>query len=108
MELKLGHEGRSKAGRIPSVDGLRALSITLVLVGHLRGTRGIGTFELGVGDYAHLGVLVFFVISGFLITSLLLSEQARTGTVSLKRFYARRSLRILPVSYGYIAVIGLL
>jgi peptidoglycan/LPS O-acetylase OafA/YrhL len=80
----------------------------LVLLGHLRGTRGLGTFELGVGDFAHLGVLVFFVISGFLITSLLLAEEAKTGSVSLKRFYARRSLRIFPVSYSYIALIGIL
>jgi len=48
-----------------------------------------------------LGVLMFFVISGFLITWLLLKENQRTGTVSLKQFYIRRSLRIFPAFYVY-------
>ena len=59
-----------KSGHIPSLDGVRALSIVLVLAGHLNGTRNFGYHEFGVGDYAHLGVVVFFVLSGFLITSL--------------------------------------
>jgi peptidoglycan/LPS O-acetylase OafA/YrhL len=60
----------ARSGRLCSLDGLRAISILLVMAGHLSGTRGIRYFELGIGDYAHLGVVVFFVISGFLITSL--------------------------------------
>src|ERR1035437_4212679 len=83
----------AKAGRFPSLDGLRAISIVLVLLGHLSGTRGFVRVDLGIGDYAHLGVVVFFVISGFLITRLLISEHAEKGTVSLKRFYARRTRR---------------
>ena len=98
----------STSKRIPSLDGLRALSISLVLLGHLGGTRGFPVVELGVGDYAHLGVVVFFVISGFLITRLLLAEQAKCGYISLKLFYARRTLRLLPASYAYIACILLL
>ena len=99
-----------KAGltHLPSLDGLRAISIGLVLLGHLSGTVGMGIVNLGIGDYAHLGVLVFFVISGFLITSLLLSEHAQNGTVSLKLFYARRSIRIFPASYAYLACVCLL
>ena len=92
---------------LPSLDGLRAISITLVIVGHLSGTRGFGELRLGIGDYAHLGVVVFFVISGFLITSLLLSEHAKHGTVSIKLFYARRALRIFPASYCYLTCICL-
>jgi peptidoglycan/LPS O-acetylase OafA/YrhL len=95
-------------GRVPSLDGLRAISITLVLLGHLSGTRGFGTIQLGVGDHAHLGVIVFFVISGFLITRLLLSEQAAQGRVSLSNFYLRRTLRLFPASYAYIACLCLL
>lgn len=57
--------------------------------------------EVAVGNYAYLGVVVFFVISGFLITRLLLAEQAKTGTVSLKLFYTRRSLRLFPAAYAY-------
>ncbi len=95
-------------GRMPSLDGLRAISIGLVLLGHLSGTRGFVRLDLGVGDYAELGVLVFFVISGFLITRLLLSEQAKKGHVSLKLFYSRRALRLLPASYTYIACVSIL
>ena len=98
----------AKNGLLPSLDGLRAISIVLVVLGHLHGTRGFGSLDLRIGNYARLGVVVFFVISGFLITSLLLSEHARRGNVSLKLFYARRSLRIFPPSYAYLACISLL
>ena len=97
-----------KVAHIPSLDGLRAISISLVLFGHLVGTRNFGRPDPGLGDVAHLGVVVFLVISGFLITSLLLKEHAHTGTVSLKLFYARRSLRIFPASYAFLACVGLL
>ncbi len=98
----------AKTGRLPSLDGLRAISIVLVVVGHLDGTHGFGHWNAGIGDYAHLGVVIFFVISGFLITSLLLSEHARTGRISLRLFYLRRSLRIFPASYAYLAAVTLL
>ncbi len=96
------------AERMPSLDGLRAISIALVMLGHLSGTRGFKGLDLGVGDYAHLGVVVFFVISGFLITRLLLLEYAKKGYVSLKLFYARRALRLLPAAYAFIACVSLL
>lgn len=96
------------SGRIPSLDGLRAICILMVLFGHLSGTRGFLRLNFGIGDYAHLGVVVFFIISGFLITTLLMDEYRRRGTISLKLFYERRSLRIFPASYGYLAIVGLL
>ena len=96
------------AGRMASLDGLRAISIVLVMLGHLSGTRNAGSLNLGIGDHAYLGVVVFFVISGFLITSLLISEADAHGSVSLKLFYARRSLRIFPASYAYLAILSLL
>lgn len=100
----------STDSRMPSLDGIRAISILLVLYGHLSGTRhfpvsiqdGYGRW---FGDVAHLGVYVFFVISGFLITSLLMSEREVTGTISLRRFYLRRALRILPAFYAFILVL---
>jgi len=98
----------AKAGHLPSLDGLRALSIALVLLGHLSGTHGFLRLTLGVGDYAHLGVVVFFVISGFLITRLMLSERAKSGYVSLKLFYARRALRLLPAAFAFITCVSLL
>ena len=97
-----------KSDHLPSLDGMRAISIALVLLGHLSGTRGFVRLDLGIGDYAHLGVVVFFVISGFLITRLMLSERAKSGYVSLKLFYARRALRLFPAAYVFIACVGLL
>jgi peptidoglycan/LPS O-acetylase OafA/YrhL len=93
-----------------SLDGLRAMSIILVLLGHLSGTKNFGELGLSpyLGDVAHLGVVVFFVISGFLITSLLVKEHATHGRISLKLFYARRALRIFPASYAYVLVVLLL
>lgn len=93
---------------LPSLDGLRAISIWLVLLGHMSGTHPLGRLYFGVGDIAHLGVVVFFVISGFLITSLLLTEHKKKGRVSLKLFYARRALRIFPASYAFIGCMMLL
>lgn len=91
--------------RIPSLDGLRAISILLVILGHLGGTRH---FPATLGPVTHLadfGVRVFFVISGYLITHLLLKEQARTGGISLTEFYRRRAFRILPPAYLYMTVV---
>lgn len=71
------------------IQGLRALAVVLVVLSH----AGVPWLAGG-----YIGVDVFFVISGFLITSLLSRELARTGRVSLRRFYARRALRLLPAS----------
>jgi peptidoglycan/LPS O-acetylase OafA/YrhL len=96
--------------RIPSLDGLRGISIALVLLGHLAGTVGFPlSAETGNSwNMAPLGVRVFFVISGFLITGLLLDEVARKGRIHLSRFYFRRTLRIFPPYYVYIAVMAAL
>lgn len=104
----LAPPGAVEHGRMRSLDGLRAVSILMVLLGHLSGTRGFAWLNFGIGDYAHLGVVVFFVISGFLITTLLMHEYHQHGRISLKLFYARRSIRIFPASYGYLLIIGIL
>jgi len=91
-------------GRVPTLDGLRAISIVLVLLGHMSGTRYFTTVPL-FGLYANFGVRVFFIISGFLITSLLLKEMAKTGRISLKDFYTRRVLRIFPAFYTFLLVV---
>ena len=96
-----------RATRIPSLDGLRAISIVAVVLGHMAGTRGFpaaltAIIRNPIVDFANLGVRVFFVISGFLITGILIDESARTGGISLKRFYYRRTLRIFP---AYIALL---
>lgn len=97
-------------GRIPCLDGLRAISILLVLGFHASGTEGFPSSEWLRSLLRHggVGVDVFFVISGFLITLLLFREQDRTGRISLCKFYIRRSLRILPAMFAYLAFVALL
>ena len=73
----------------PDVEGMRALAVIVVVLFHLR----IGVFKGGF-----VGVDVFFVLSGFLITRLLLNELAASGTIALPNFWARRARRLLPAS----------
>lgn len=80
--------------RYPALDGLRAVAVALVMVGHYAHRTEIGL----------LGVAIFYVLSGFLITGLLLAEYDRTGTVRLGAFYARRALRIMPAAYVFFLV----
>jgi peptidoglycan/LPS O-acetylase OafA/YrhL len=86
--------------RFGSLDGLRALSI-LAVVWHHTAPAGLPPALAHAG--AH-GVTLFFAISGFLITTLLLAERARTGEVDLRAFYIRRALRIFPLYYMVLAV----
>lgn len=88
----------------PSLNGFRAISILLVLVDHFTFNYA-HKFDYKILLIGNLGVNIFFVISGFLITTLLLKEKARTGTISLRKFYVRRFFRIIPVSYLYIIVL---
>lgn len=85
--------GRSSAGLRPDIQGLRAVAVVAVIVDHLFGWPKGG----------FVGVDVFFVISGFLITGLLVREWKRTGTIAFGAFYRRRIKRILPVSLLVIA-----
>ena len=87
-----------------SLDGLRAIAIFVVIWHHGPGqTAAINLLRAG-----HEGVQLFFAISGFLITTLLLRERAGTGEISLRNFYARRSLRIFPLYYTVLLVYVLL
>jgi peptidoglycan/LPS O-acetylase OafA/YrhL len=93
--------------RIPSLDGIRAISIAMVLFAHLAGTRQFVGHDASywIGDIGNLGVRVFFVISGYLITTLLMAELVRRNTISLSRFYFRRSLRIFPACYVFLGCV---
>ncbi len=84
--------------RIPSLDGLRAISISMVVVGHWTSLRY--HWEVG-GAFANLGVRIFFIISGYLITTLLLQERSRSSTIQLRQFYVRRAYRILPAAIAF-------
>ena len=88
-------ERRGRMQHQPALDGLRGAAVAGVLLfhaGHLRG--------------GYLGVDAFFVLSGFLITSLLLAEGARTGTVALGAFWARRARRLLPALLAVLAFVA--
>lgn len=88
MPARLGHRA--------VLDGLRGIAILLVLARH--------TFPATFGGAGFTGVGLFFVLSGFLITSLLIEEGESTGKVSFRRFYARRALRLLPALYAFLTV----
>lgn len=94
---------------IPSLDGLRAVAILLVIIAHCWENAvkvhrvGAYLFELGGA-----GVYLFFIVSGFLITFLLIREKTSTRDINLKSFYFRRTLRIFPPFYSYLVVVVIL
>jgi len=78
---------QTKPGEIPSLDGWRAVAISIVFVAHA------GWLDVVPGG---LGVTIFFFLSGYLITTLMLREFAKTDSLDLRKFYVRRGLRLLP------------
>jgi peptidoglycan/LPS O-acetylase OafA/YrhL len=98
--------------RIPSLDGLRALSILLVILSHcflhFQARGRVQTWFLALVSNGSVGVSIFFVISGFLITLLLVKEEKRFGSIDLKDFYVRRAFRILPAFLLYVGTVGVL
>src|SRR5262249_8904492 len=72
---------------IPSLDGIRAVSVLIVVLAH----SGLETLVPG-----GLGVTIFFFLSGYLITTLMLTENERTGKINIPKFYARRMFRLMP------------
>jgi peptidoglycan/LPS O-acetylase OafA/YrhL len=91
----------------PQLDGLRGFAILLVIVCHLLQFDS-GMHVGGSGGLGGLGVLLFFVLSGFLITGLLDREKRQTGRISLSAFYIRRVLRLFPALFCFLAVLVLL
>ena len=94
-------------GQIPGLDGLRAIAVTLVLMVHAEQTPGFPNWLRPISHRGAIGVDTFFVISGFLITTLLARELDRTGKINLKRFYARRFWRIMPAYCAMLAAVAL-
>lgn len=97
-EVALPAEGGN--GYIASLDGIRALAVMLVVFFHWPGDH----LRLHGG---WIGVQIFFVLSGFLITRILLEEKKKPLKEYLSRFYVRRSLRIFPIYYLYLLFLGL-
>jgi len=85
--------GTRPGGYNPALDGLRAVAVLCVLGYHMAALGG-----------GYLGVDAFLVLSGFLITGLLLAERDRTGGISLKAFYVRRAFRLMPAYYAFVGI----
>lgn len=92
-----GAAHRAFLGRrhFPGLDGIRCISILAVIWHHSPHPHGVALFNRGF-----IGVDLFFILSGFLISTLLLREKARKGRVSLRNFWARRALRLMPAYYA--------
>src|SRR5580704_1763747 len=113
VSSETGPLAASKPGRVPELDGIRALAIWLVLVFHAVATPAatrVGATLTGwhaavwqAINHGWLGVDLFFVLSGFLITGILLDAKPRDDY--FRRFYVRRVLRILPAYYGLLAIL---
>lgn len=106
METKFTTRAKAEITSIPtilntsylrSLDGLRGIAIIFVLLSH--------TWRDQFGPLGLVGVEIFFVISGFLITTLLIKEKVLSGTISLRKFYIRRVIRIVPATYLFILVL---
>ena len=101
---------RMRNSYIPTLDGWRAIAVCLVIAAHsqpmLRNSQtAAGTLIANLLVHTGFGVDIFFALSGYLICTLLLQEKARTGTISLGRFYTRRVFRILPPILLYLATL---
>jgi len=98
------------SGRIPLLDGFRAVAVLLVVLAHACQMSDF-PFRLELQSVlfeGQIGVDIFFVLSGFLITSLLVREKQRTGSIAIGQFFLRRSIRILPAYAAFLVVVVLL
>jgi peptidoglycan/LPS O-acetylase OafA/YrhL len=107
--MMIDHERFLALRRFDSLDGLRAISVVAVVWQHTAAKSFAGTPLATIGGE---GVTLFFAISGFLITTLLLRERDRHGAIDLRAFYLRRTLRIFPIYYStlvaYVVLVWLL
>jgi peptidoglycan/LPS O-acetylase OafA/YrhL len=109
--VPVGESVSKASSRLPSLDGWRGVAIIMVLLSHIVFAKDFPVEFRKSVDFTfdgNLGVRFFFTISGFIITWLLLKEYQKYGRISLKNFYLRRSLRILPVYFGYLLLVFIL
>ncbi|MCD8533741.1 MAG: acyltransferase [Verrucomicrobia bacterium] len=99
----------SLPAHLHGLDGIRAMSIILVLASHIcHFNFGPNQWSQAANKYGAFGVEIFFVLSGFLITWLLIREERKIGRIDYRAFYIRRAIRILPPAYFYLLVVGIL
>jgi peptidoglycan/LPS O-acetylase OafA/YrhL len=104
--VSLSNTSRQPSGHLPALDGLRGLAILLVLLDHFTRLQPTTAFEQllsRVATVGWVGVDLFFVLSGFLITGILLD--AKGGESYFRNFYLRRACRIFPLYYGYLLLL---
>jgi peptidoglycan/LPS O-acetylase OafA/YrhL len=104
----------NKRVHFPGLNSIRSVAVLLVIITHIESFKNksgmfslfkVEGLKLFIENIGHQGVIMFFALSGFLITYLLLTENERTGTVDVKKFYIRRALRIWPL-YFLIVILG--
>src|SRR5262245_22779203 len=100
----LSHSAYLHRQYIPELDSLRAFSVLLVVTAHVYDADRPWWRWFAGGQ----GVTIFFLLSGYLITTLALHEEDRRGAISLAAFYIRRSLRIFPMYYFTLALYAML
>lgn len=104
MAIASGH--LNLAHRLPALDGLRALAISLVILSHsLWQAHYLDEISMILG---HLGVTMFMVLSGYLITRVMLVDESRSSCLRIGRFYGRRARRILPALFVFLIGVWLL
>jgi peptidoglycan/LPS O-acetylase OafA/YrhL len=99
------------SGYLPTLDGWRAVSVLLVIVHHSKFHVSSQLLQRGLNQFnllGKVGVNIFFAISGLLICSRMLDEEAKYGSISIRNFYIRRAFRILPAALTYLLFVGLL
>ena len=98
QNLEKGVHDKIKMRYMPGLDGLRAIAVLGIIIYHLNRKWLTGGF---------IGVDTFFVISGYLITSLLLREYEEKGIINLKQFWIRRIKRLLPAVIALLITVGI-
>lgn len=98
-DSNLGMNKHRHTRYMPGLDGLRAIAVLVIIIYHLNKQWLTGGF---------LGVDTFFVISGYLITSLLLKEFEETGSINLKQFWLRRMKRLIPAVFVLVGVVSMM
>lgn len=94
---------------LPGLNGIRAIAAVAVVASHINHrSLGFGLHSMPLLDLAGYGVTMFFVLSGFLITFLLLKEKKMTNTINYKFFFIRRALRIWPLYFLYLLILALI